>query len=247
MIGLAARFQKIVASALDARYGSDELFEESDCLKLATVIVTRNEQFSDDACKVGLTMGFEPKLEEYGSIDVTSLVGKMWPSSNNKVKEKEVEVSLQRYTDYPSGLSDLLSTQYEIIEQERNEILPWLETLYKSSPGFELGTFDAALIPLIWKKLSANWDALALGYISDVIILVHRFMLGLLHCICAEETVLKGLTSALMEHYLPRYRKAIEHVKFILQVERAGTPLTLNHYFNDNLENWSDFQDLLLA
>ena len=33
-----------------------------------------------------------------------------------------------------------------------------------------------------------------------------------------------------------RYQIAINHVEFLLKVERQGTPLTVNHYFVDNLE-----------
>jgi hypothetical protein len=32
------------------------------------------------------------------------------------------------------------------------------------------------------------------------------------------------------------YRTAVDHVKFIIRVERFGTPLTTNHYFNENLQ-----------
>lgn len=122
--------------------------------------------------------------------------------------------------------------------QSTEKIIPWLKNIYTSSRGFELGTFDPALISLIWKKQSVNWDDLALGYISDVIAIVHCFTRCLLQAICPDERVLKELTSVLMEELVTRYQKAIDQVKFILIVEKAGTPLTLNHYFNENLEKW---------
>lgn len=40
-----------------------------------------------------------------------------------------------------------------------------------------------------------------------------------------------------MDGLVKRYQKAIEQVDFILTVERSVTPITFNHYFNDNLEN----------
>jgi len=53
---------------------------------------------------------------------------------------------------------------------------------------------------------------------------------------CEDERVRASLWSALQEHLLERYQKAVTHVKFILRVERCGTPLTTNHYFNENLQ-----------
>ena len=44
--------------------------------------------------------------------------------------------------------------------------------------------------------------------------------------------------NVLMADLTKRYVKAINQVKFLLEVERGGTPMTLNHYFNDNLEKW---------
>lgn len=106
------------------------------------------------------------------------------------------------------------------------------------SRGFELGTFDASIVPILWKQQSAKWDDYALGYISDIISLVHDFLLELLAAVCPDNRVREGLLSVLMEPITDRYRKAINHVKFILEVERCGTLLTQNHYFNDNLQTW---------
>jgi len=38
------------------------------------------------------------------------------------------------------------------------------------------------------------------------------------------------------DELLGRYEKAVEHTHFVLRVERKGTPLTTNHYFNENLQ-----------
>lgn len=40
----------------------------------------------------------------------------------------------------------------------------------------------------------------------------------------------------MIDELLGRYEKAVAHTHFILRVERYGTPLTTNHYFNDNLQ-----------
>ncbi len=129
-----------------------------------------------------------------------------------------------------------ISTEDSQISSPKNGIKPWLESVYSNSRGFELGTFDASILPIVWKKQSANWEELALGYISDIVSVVHGFTRDLLAIICTDERTLNGVADLLFEQLLDRYRRAIDHTKFVLTVERSGTPLTTNHYFTDNLE-----------
>lgn len=42
-----------------------------------------------------------------------------------------------------------------------------------------------------------------------------------------------------MDDLVKKYKHAMSTVDFLLRIEREGTPTTLNHYFNDNLEKWS--------
>ena len=104
-----------------------------------------------------------------------------------------------------------------------------------NSRSFELGTFDASILPIIWKKQSANWDVLALGYISDIVSIVHGFIRDLLRALCEDERIRQELNDVLLDHLLGRYEKRIEDNKVILSVERVGTPLTSKHYFTDDL------------
>ncbi|MCJ1463406.1 hypothetical protein MMC07_002013 [Pseudocyphellaria aurata] len=259
LLDLATRFQKISSLALDARYGGDDIFEEVEDLRLATSIVTRNEEFSNDAWRNGHTVDFggpdpEPKplvvrppqfipencvpcrtQENVSSTESSVEPEDFKHSSNGYTKDLEDIVHKGPSNGYTEDLEDLIHKGPKVTKVYQ-DIMPWLKSIYTSSRGFELGTFDPVLISLIWKKQSVNWDGLALGYISDVIIIVHRFIRSLLRAICLDERVLNELTFILMEDLRTRYRKAIDQVQFILQVERAGTPMTLNHYFNENLE-----------
>ena len=56
-----------------------------------------------------------------------------------------------------------------------SDILAWIESAYKSSRGLELGTFDPAILPLLFKEQTIHWEHLAMTYISRVILHVHRF------------------------------------------------------------------------
>ena len=108
----------------------------------------------------------------------------------------------------------------------------------ESSRGFELGTFDSSILATTMKVQTTKWAAIALGYISDIATIVHRFIDRVLQSICSEAQVKSELLSALMDGLTERYHKAIDQVRFLLDVERTGTPMTLNHYFNDTLEKW---------
>lgn len=206
-------------------------------LKLATSIITRNEKFSDDTLKKGHTVNFDqetqPELEHTPVEEALHETA----TSKNDVGGKDVEDLMHSSDEYMNAIEDLMHKSSEITKSDQG-MLPWLKSIYTSSRGFELGTFDPALISLVWRKQSVNWDDLALRYISDVIAIVHRFIRSLLQAICPDVRILKELTSVLMEELVTRYKKAIDQVKFILKVERAGTPMTLNHYFNENLEKW---------
>jgi hypothetical protein len=45
-----------------------------------------------------------------------------------------------------------------------------------------------------------------------------------------------NILTRLWDELTGKYRQAISHVEFLLKVERGGTPMTLNHYLNDNLQ-----------
>ena len=73
-------------------------------------------------------------------------------------------------------------------------------------------------------------------YVEDIISLVHSFTVALLATICKDLRARQALHSILLDQLTDRYKKSIDHTKFLLTVERSGTPMTMNHYFADNLE-----------
>ena len=248
LLELATRFQTITAHALRAYYGADEVFDESKALKLATQIVHRNAVFSDDVWQKGHTMEFskqagfavsEENNEDENGEDENgeNENGEDYtPDENTDISDKAENSSSVRYESHHRELDDLMHDHTTVPEPKESGIKEWLAAVYKTSQGFELGTFDPALLPIVWKKQSRNWDALALAYIEDTIAIVHRFVVTLLSKICKDERIRRGLSSMLLEELARRYKKAIDHTNYLLTVERSGTPLTTNHYFADNLE-----------
>ena len=220
LLELATRFQRVTTLALQAHYGSDSIFRSNPGLKLATAVVRRNESFSKDVLAKGHTMNFKQDAVDPDT-EVTNDV------------ERLGDV---RYYENHQDLDDIMEEDTQISLPKAKGIKNWLEDVYTTSRGFELGTFDVAILPVIWQAQSANWDALAIGYINDIVSLVHTFIADLLSGICKYERIRRGLHSVLLDNLTVRYKKSMDHVHFILFVEREGTPLTTNHYFAENLE-----------
>ena len=247
LLNLATRYQSTAFLALTAHYGADDLFDDDPHLKLATAVVDRNEIFADDVWKLGHTMAFsqdiessdhEDPVEEIEDHDAeASIKGTEEDDADDDDAEDADEQSPRiRHTGPEPDLDDILHDDRKLPTPKSTGIMTWLENVYKGSRGFELGTFDASLLPIIWKKQSANWDDLALGYVSDIVALVHNFTIDLIAAICEDERVQSALMAMLTDGLIECYKKSLNHAKFILHVERLGTPLTANHYFADNLE-----------
>ena len=262
LLELATQYQGITSLAVKAHYG-DDVFDSSPTLKLATAIVSRNTLFSDDVWQRGHTMAFEGNNEAKANGLFSSTVPFSSPSPfapKGPFSFGAAPQSTNSTTKAPASIFggsfngpnlDSKTVRYERNHAEIENIVPrnsliaspkafgikqWLEEVYKSSRGFELGTFDPSLLPVIWKKQSANWEALALGYVEDIVSLVHSFTVDLLAKICKDPRARQGLHSVLLDPLSDRYKKSIEHAKFLLTVERSGTPMTMNHDFADNLE-----------
>ena len=67
--------------------------------------------------------------------------------------------------------------------------------------------------------------------------MVHHFIAEAMQEICPDRKVFEQLwENVLLEELHKAYTKAMENAKFLLEIERENNLLTLNHYFNDNLQ-----------
>jgi len=230
LLDMSMRFQEIVTSALTANYVNCDWFDEYQNLRFATKVVNRNDIFAKTLEQQGHSYIFEGTPSDD-------------PEEGDTVSEQADEKKLDeniliRFVDTPDDLEELTAGPKTIDNQTSEDILTWLTKVHKDSRGFELGTFDSSLLAMTMKTQSSNWEPIAIGYIKDVIIMAHEFISDLLKLICPDQRVRDGLISALMDGLLAKYKGALDHVHFLLHVERTGTPATLNHYFNDNLQKW---------
>lgn len=236
LLELSKDFQDITNFALDAYYSRSVAFSNTPGLRLATLAVDRMDVFAKEVERVGHTVQFdvsdgkrelsddEPKVPDDKS-DAYSASSSGEVIGNSETSDGQ----------YPE-LSDLIPRDCSAPEPSEQNIMEWIGEEYRNARGFGLATIGPSILPTIWQEQSKNWEGLAMTYIGDIVYFVREFICKNLAHICVDERVRSSLWSLLQEPLLERYQKAVIHVKFILQVERFGTPLTTNHYFNENLQ-----------
>lgn len=237
---LCTKFQRLVSLSVDAKYGSDAAFDEA-ALRLATLVSERNATFSDDLAKHGQEYRFTSQESGFNESEHNLPPPLSW-TTLDKGPMPEAKIIARKFDDI-DDLEELLPERERPLASNGESIAHWLREVYKSSRGFELATFDSSILGATMKSQSTKWTALVLGYIRDVVVVVHRSIDQTLEKICPDRLVKSELPSVLMDGLFERYHKAIEQVQFLLSVERTGTPMTLNHYFNDNLEKWYVLSD----
>lgn len=90
---------------------------------------------------------------------------------------------------------------------------------------------------LVFRKISSKWEALALDHTSKAIAIVHEYIYQALGELCPDTYVKDQLWDLFLRDELcSRYQAAMDHTRSILQIERNGFPITLNHYFNSTIQ-----------
>ncbi|KAB8263271.1 P-loop containing nucleoside triphosphate hydrolase protein [Aspergillus pseudonomiae] len=230
LLDIMSKFQEITSQALSTSYGENDIFDDHMDLRLATMVVNRDTVFAEDLDRYGHEYNFKTNGKRNpDSSDADSTTA----PSDEPGDQNEVQT---RKTDSMSELDDVVTEQTYESSPSDSDIYEWLNQLYQSSRGFEIGTFNASLLPTIMKKQSAKWANFAKGYISDVITIVHQFIVKVLETICVDKRVFNNLCSIMIDNLLDKYQRALAQVDFLLHVERNQAPKTLNHYFNENLQ-----------
>ncbi|KAI9894600.1 MAG: hypothetical protein M1814_001955 [Vezdaea aestivalis] len=263
LLDTSIRFQEVVTAALNTNYNATDWFDQYPSLRFTTAVVNRNESFADTLDKFGHTHAFissDPVVE-----DIAQENGEPTPNTFKCPTEGESSHAAQEQTPITSSgpteedslrqsqeqtpatfkarttaffvdLEGIIPEDEEVDAEIGHSIFDWLEGVYKNSRGLGLGTLHSSILSQTMKTQTSRWNTIALGYVSDIIGMTHKFITDLLELVCPEKRVRDALISALTDGLMTRYKKALDMVHFLLRVERAGTPSTLNHYFNDNLE-----------
>ncbi|KAJ5493353.1 hypothetical protein N7539_002099 [Penicillium diatomitis] len=249
LLDVISNFQQIVQHALAANYGSLKAFDDPD-LRLATLIVSRNISFAQDFLTRGHIYAFQtgcsqedvsPDSEAPNENEILATPPSPTPESiqdslNPSEPAAQPTSNSTRQTGGCEALQDILSADEEIECSVISGINSWISQLYRDSKGFEIGTFNHNLLSTLMRRQSAKWPALVHGYVSDIIVYVHTFLQKALLASCSDRQLSTNVLSLMMDELVERYRRAISAADFLLDIERAGTPMTLNHYLNDNLQ-----------
>ncbi|PLN80206.1 P-loop containing nucleoside triphosphate hydrolase protein [Aspergillus taichungensis] len=238
LLGVVSRFQQITSYGLNSLYAMDDVFVDNPDLRIATLVMNCHIAFAENLSSWAHEYRFimnNMNQDEGTSAFGTSFMNLQDLKSMNK-SDTPPPVINTRTTEDIEELTEILHES--TLEKYPNEsgIHQWLTEVFHLSRGFEMGTFNPSILAEAFRKQSAKWPNFALGYISDVIILIHRFILKALKLSCGSQHVCDRLKARLMNDLLSKYRDAIKHVCFLLHIERSGMPLTLNHYFNDTLQ-----------
>ncbi|CAG9945562.1 unnamed protein product [Clonostachys rosea f. rosea IK726] len=222
LMKVAGEFQDIASSAINAQYSSSpDFFDGHHIHRVATRARQRAEEFAKLMTESGHRFDFAETSDEADESKEGLLKVELAVTTRSIVESDDIE--------------DILSLD-DYVEEPYNEgILDWLTELYKSSIGFELGTFSSSLLRTTMQNQSQKWRHIAKGYISDVIAIAHYFVSSLLQYIIPDSRVLEGLSSRLSDHLRGKYIEALEKTESLLRVELEGTPATHNSVFTETL------------
>ncbi|KAM4067183.1 dynamin domain-containing protein [Hirsutella rhossiliensis] len=214
---LASQFQTVTHAALNGYYAGEKLFKDDPQLKLITRVINLHNIFSKDFGQRAHMRQFDGALDEEG-----------------KLTKKDTTIPFAIPLDQYRELDDIVFIQdSECAMPEDKPIMDLIRNVYDSSRGPDLGTFGGTVLSTVFEEQSAKWEALSLSHVSNPIAVVHNYVFRLLRHLCPEKHIRDQIWDGyLVEELSELYRKAMEHARFLLKIER-GRPTTFNHYFND--------------
>ena len=113
--------------------------------------------------------------------------------------------------------------------------MTWVTYKYKRSKGFEIGTINPSLMPSLFAEQSRAWGFHAQNHVTKVIRKIHHFNHEVLRYCCNDDALCERMWERLLQPLLPSYEKALQQASFLVDIERHGNLITLNHYFADNV------------
>ncbi|KAF5657064.1 hypothetical protein FHETE_10647 [Fusarium heterosporum] len=229
---VAAQFAQIKNFGLDAYYTRHKIFENEE-LKLITRIREINEGFGKTLYEKGHTRNFfesdrvDDEKDDYVDEEEEAERGGLYSQTT-------FTVPLLGEEDL-SG--DILYEAYYCPKPIEEDILTYIEQEYLTSRGYEIGTFSGEMVPITFKEQSKKWRPMARAHVSNAILIVHHFIRTVLDSCCTDSSIREQLWDFLLEDLQKRYRRAVDHIEFLLEVEFEGKSITYNPKFNDTLNH----------
>ncbi|KAK1978920.1 interferon-induced GTP-binding protein Mx1 [Colletotrichum cereale] len=219
---IASDFQDAARRARDGHYSGMAMFDKHPSLRLVTLIVSINEEFTNTFALSGHTRNFDGLTETEG---ITEGITKK-PSKPGKSIELDRKLA---------GI--LREVDYNCPEPKNDSLLEDIERVFHQSRGADLGSFGGSVLAQVFKEQSKKWKPLVLQHVSRAIVIVHNFIGHVLRLKCPGDNTFEDLhDNFLLPKLRASYKRAMEHAQFLIDVELSGQPYTLNHYFNNNLQ-----------
>jgi hypothetical protein len=240
LINIASKFREVTTKAIDAYYSRDKCFEMDDIFRLATLVMSMNMDFSEMVHKKGFTRAFggpQPQPAAEAEAEASPLS----PSSPDQSPDRDTErSSIEPYTpeiespDYPE-LQGIMTQTETVLEPAEGGIMEWITYKYNRSKGFEIGTINPSLMPSLFAEQSRAWGFHAKNHVTKMIHKIHHFIHKVLQYCCNDDALCGRLWDKLVQPLLPSYEKALQQASFLVEIERDGHLMTMNHYFAENI------------
>jgi hypothetical protein len=244
LFSLSRQFHDLVQNALDTQYNRHAAFSQQK-LRLATNVANLTDAFNNDFATKSHMYYFEgekpipekpiPKNKVVEEKTDGQSDGKLGNPSTTTATQKPYDGGWHD-VDGKSLFLDGIIGEKPCIELPKIGIINWIQRLHLESRGLGLGTFDNALISNVFREQSEKWNAMTMAYLSETIVMIHRFIYGALFELCANARVRENILSSIADEVRNRYNVAMGHAAFLVSIERGQNPYTLNHYFNENLQ-----------
>ncbi|GJC78046.1 interferon-induced GTP-binding protein Mx2 [Colletotrichum liriopes] len=228
---IVSRYIQLKGFSLNAYYTGDPLFEKHPEYRLATRIREMNSAFSLVFFKSAHTRSFD-KLDEDEEIETEDDKVEAEDGDEDLRRDELYEVTFEMPSDEFGELDGVLSEPCKCVVPRKNGIMKHLEQLYLASRGFEMGTFNNHMLPTAFKEQSKKWESITLAHVSNVILVVHQFICGVVKEACGDGAVFEALWSSIIEDLVKRYQTAMNQARLLIHVEREGRSITYNPAFD---------------
>ncbi|WQF83566.1 Putative dynamin stalk domain, GTPase effector domain-containing protein [Colletotrichum destructivum] len=254
---IVSRYTQLRDFSLNAYYTGVPLFENNPKYRLAALIREMNSAFSAMFFKSAHTRTFD-ELDNDEKVKTRSDEVASEPESENESfgRDDLYNVTFTMPEDEFGELDVVLSEPCMCAAPQTSGIMEHLKQLYLASRGFEMGTvglspysdawlviykltdfqFNNHMLPTAFKEQSKKWESITLAHVSNVILVVHHFIFGVVKEASGDHQVLDALWSSIVEDLVKRYQMAMQQAKLLVHVEREG------HYDGLDYVKYSDLE-----
>lgn len=232
LLQISTAFQSLATKAIDGYYGRDPCFEQFPALRLATLIMAENEKFSQTMFRHGSRRRFSSTDDSVSDDELLESDDNTPPTDSGNDGDEILEDQHIKYSE----LRSLRPLAAKVQRSEDESVQEWITRAYRSFKGFEIGTTNPSLLPSLIREQTSSWHYHAGSHAHNVILRIHAFLDRLLHHVCSDSAVCDRIWLRITPALKASYITAMNHVAFLVNVESHGYPMTLNHYFVDNLK-----------